>query len=455
MIPSIKRAQASFLKAFEHVKQTAFHVLVEVRVREEVGKLKKKGMGHWALGMGVKKEATVVDEGADEVSSTPPQETNSSSAPDTLTPSTPNTLPPTPDVEPDPFPPLTRHNFLKHPIFWARFLGYAIPLSFLLYVLYLNYLPFGYHKTFTINVGSPDDMNASEFYLEPSKDLSDRINETNGTANRELNGMASAIFKPNINIKDTDITIEIIGEKGISLIPPLITFNPNSTTWDYNWDFTNGVPKELINTNNQAFAYGGGTYFDGSATRVELANSSELLEDSSLTIYVEWTPTDNTSEGQQIVGHSNWELWQNKKSVSFQVGRMNNADGQVYKISYPVNDNFFNNRHSALAVYKPSSNGFIELFIDGNFAGRTYFGSETIWKDYGGKSNLSFGWSSGDYGNRPHFTGEIYRVQIVKDDILPEPTKATLIGNDKNTLNIPIIANTTTTLNQIKINVFK
>ena len=58
--------------------------------------------------------------------------------------------------------------WIKDPIFWARFLGYAIPLAFLLYVLYINFLPFGYNKTFVINVGSANDTKVGEFYLEPS-----------------------------------------------------------------------------------------------------------------------------------------------------------------------------------------------------------------------------------------------------------------------------------------------
>ncbi|MBP9864678.1 hypothetical protein KBC54_04500, partial [Patescibacteria group bacterium] len=138
--------------------------------------------------------------------------------------------------EPD-FDPITRHNFYKHPIFWARFLGYALPLSFLLYVLYLNYLPFGYHKTFTIDVGSANDTKVSEFYLEPSKDLSDRKTAPDGTTYRELNGMATAVFKPNAVLKDAEITVEVKGGEGISLIPPVIDFDPNSVKWDYNWDF--------------------------------------------------------------------------------------------------------------------------------------------------------------------------------------------------------------------------
>jgi len=101
-------------------------------------------------------------------------------------------------------------------------------------VLYINFLPFGYNKTFTINVGSPSDTKVSEFYLEPSPDLSDRKTNTDGSTYRGLNGMATAVFKPNVVLKNAKITVEVEGD-GVSLIPPYIDFDPNSVQWDKSW----------------------------------------------------------------------------------------------------------------------------------------------------------------------------------------------------------------------------
>jgi len=266
-------------------------------------------------------------------------------------------------------PKINFKKLIKSPIFWARFLGYAIPLAFLLYVLYINYLPFGYHKTFTINVGSENDTKVSEFYLEPSKDLSERKTNPDGSTYRELNGMATAVFKPNVVLNNAEITVEAEGE-GISIIPPYIDFDPNSVQWDYSWDFTKGIPSDLTNINNKAFYFDGATYFDGTA-RLELASSSDMFEDGPFTVYAEWMPIDDVGNGQQIIGHFNWELWQNKDSVSFQIGRINGSDGLILNIRYPIDKNFFNKVHNALIIYSPSLNGYIEIFIDSKSSGRT------------------------------------------------------------------------------------
>lgn len=118
-------------------------------------------------------------------------------------------------------------------------LAYGIPLTFLAYVLYINYLPFGYEKTFTIDVGAEGDTDSSQaFYLEPSPDLSERKVAEDGSTYRELNGIAYAIFNPPVVLKDAEITVSVEGE-GVSIIPPVIDFDPDDYEWDYEWDFTN------------------------------------------------------------------------------------------------------------------------------------------------------------------------------------------------------------------------
>lgn len=342
---------------------------------------------------------------------------------------------------------------LKDPIFWARFLGYAIPLSFLLYVLYINYLPFGYHKTYTINVGSANDTTVSEFYLEPSQDLSERKTNPDGTSYRELAGMATAVFKPNVVLKDAEITVEVEGE-GISLIPPYLDFDPNSVQWDKSWDFTKGVPEDLINKDKKAFLFDGATYFDGTA-RLELASSSDMFEDGAFTVYAEWLPTDDSSDGQQIVGHYNWELWQNKESVEFRVGRVNNKDGQFYNIKIPINKEFFNKNHKLLAIYSPSDiNGYIELFIDGQFKNRIHVGPDKIWKDYG-KNNLSFGWTLHNYQKNNYFKGNLYQIKIINNSISSNQSKINLKTEQNIENRLLIISDIGTKLTKLKINAIK
>ncbi|MEI7463569.1 MAG: hypothetical protein WCK03_04225 [Candidatus Taylorbacteria bacterium] len=352
--------------------------------------------------------------------------------------------------------------WLKSPIFWARFFAYAIPLAFLLYVLYQNFLPLGYDKTFIINVGSMNDTNVGEFYLEPSKDLSERKVASNGTTYRELNGSAYAVFKPKAVLKNAEITVSVIGD-GISIIPPVLNFDPSTITdWDYDWDFTKEIPKELI---GNAFIFDGATYFDGTS-RLELPNTANKFENRAFSVYVEWEPRDSENNTQQIIGHFNWELWQNKDNVYFQVGRMNDAQGPTYSIKYPIPTpaNFFNKKHTALAIYNPanstdSQNGYLELFIDGNFAGRTYFGSDTIWKDYNGTQNLSIGWTPHNNQNSPHFVGSIYKVYTVSKNVLQPQSEISLTATNNDLIYISIISTSdiststaTSTIRKIKLN---
>jgi hypothetical protein len=342
---------------------------------------------------------------------------------------------------------------IKDPIFWARFLGYAIPLAFLLYVLYINYLPFGYHKTFTINVGAPNDTKVGEFYLEPSPDLSDRKTDISGKPFRELNGMATAVFKPNVVLKNAKITVSVEGD-GVSLIPPYLDFDPNSVQWDKSWDFTKGVPKDLKNDNNKAFYFDGATYFDGTA-RLELASSSNMFESGPFTVYAEWMPINDASSSQQIVGHYNWELWQNSNSVYFQVGRMNNATGTMYSIKYPIDKTFFNQKHSMIAVYSPANtNGYIELFVDGKYAGKTYLGPDKIYNNYG-KNNLSVGWTPHNYNKSPLFKGNIYIIDIASKNIIQNKSIINLTVDSSRVLNILVTSEKITTLNRFKIDAIK
>jgi hypothetical protein len=333
--------------------------------------------------------------------------------------------------------------YFKSPVFWVRFSAYAIPLAFLFYVLYWNFLPFGYDKTFTINVGSPDDT-SGEFYLEPSKNLSERKTAPDGATYRELNGMATAVFKPKAVLKNAKITVEVIGE-GISLIPPTIDFDPNSIKWDYSWDFTKSVPRELI---GNAFYFDGAAYFDGKS-KLELPYSADMFESGPFSIYIEWTPKDDTNDFQEIVGHYNWELFQNKDKIIFQVGRMNDSSGAIYSVSYPITQDFFDKKHSALAIYNPSENGYIDLFIDGNSAGRKYFGTDKIWTDYGNQ-NLSSGKSN--HGIATYFQGNLHQINITTKNIVLNQSKIDFITKDKDEINISILSDTISVFNQIKLN---
>jgi hypothetical protein len=339
-------------------------------------------------------------------------------------------------------------------IFWTRLIGLALPLIILGYFSYINYLPFGYSKAYVINIGANDDTKISEFYLEPSRDMSERKVSSDGQPYRELNGMATAIFKPKDLLRSAKIDVEVIGD-GISLIPPQISFNPSTVDWSLTWNFAESIPESLINVKNKTYIFDRAAYFDGTA-RLELASSSNMLEYGPFTAYVEWMPTDATTDGQQIMGHFNWELWQNKKSVTMFFGRMNNKDGDFYKIELPVEPDFFNNKHTALAVYSPSlTNGYVDLYIDGKSAGRKYLGPDQIWTDYGGIENLSFGWTPHNDSKNPHFKGFIYFAGIANKNLIPLQSKIQIMAIDLDQLSIPVISANQAIFKQIKLNVTK
>lgn len=353
-------------------------------------------------------------------------------------------------------------------MFTLQFLAYAIPLGFLAYVLYINYLPFGYEKTFTIDVGAEGDTSVGEFYLEPSPDLGERKTAPDGTTYRELNGMANVIFKPNVVLKDAEITVSVEGE-GVEIIPPVIDFNPDDYEWDYEWDFTQKetafTPKVserartewkscttteaiasttatttiiaeselyLLSSSStptseickpapvpdlvgNAFWFEGSMYFDGTS-RLEMPYTANLFEEGPFTVYLEWMATNSNNDFQQIIGHYNWEIFQNSNSVSFRVGRMNKEGGISYTTVYNIdNEEYWNKPHSALITYSPNSiGGYISIQIDNNKKEYIKINQDVIWKDYG-INNLSLGMSR--HGNSSYFNGELNKIYISNEDI--------------------------------------
>ena len=305
--------------------------------------------------------------------------------------------------------------------FWLTFAAYAIPLAFLLHVLYINFLPFGYSASYTIQVGAPGDTDSSKpFYLEPSRDLSDRLTDENGKPYRTLNGTATAVFNPGVVLKNAEVTVSIEGDEGISIIPPVIDFDPDSIKWDYSWDFTQGkTPKELGLIGN-AFPFDGCMYFDGNS-RLELPNSANKFEEGSFSVYVEWEPRSSSNK-QEIIGHYNWELFQNGNTVTLQFGRMNNFQGHFYTLNYiiPEVEYFFARKHSAFFEYKPDSDtGLISLYVDNHLASAINIENNKLFPEYTINHGLSFGRSEHEKAN--YFSGCIRNAYIKNSVLIDAP----------------------------------
>jgi hypothetical protein len=169
-----------------------------------------------------------------------------------------------------------------------------------------------------------------------------------------------------------------------------------------------------------------------------LPNSFDSFESGPFMVYAEWSPDKSNDSIQQVVGHFNWELLQNSDSVQFVVGKMNDSSGAFYSVFYKVNKSFFGQKHSAIAIYNPSNDGYIELFVDGYYAGRTMLRSEYIWPAYNNLTNLSIGKSSHATGT--YFQGCVSKVLIV--DTVPNvySENAEFVMRD-DVLIIPIVGN--------------
>lgn len=132
------------------------------------------------------------------------------------------------------------------------------------------------------------------------------------------------------------------------------------------------------------------------------------------------------------------------------IGRTQNASGTLYTVDYPIqnSDTFFKEKHTAIAIYNPdpeNGNGYLELYVDGYFGGRQYFGKETIWKDYNSFRNITLGKSG--HGNATHFKGNIYNIRIRQKNFLKSYEKIYLqMEKGDETIEIPFFTQATTTL---------
>lgn len=298
-------------------------------------------------------------------------------------------------------------------------LAILIPISIIGYVLYWNFLPFGFKKTYTLTAGSLEDT-SGEIFFEPSKNISDRKSASLGGSTysyREIYGPTPIVFKPNAVLRNAKAVTSIQGDS-VTIIPSRIDINTIQSDWDYSWDFTREIPSDF---SGDAFSFDGCAYFDGT-NKIEMADSENEFENGPFSLYISWKPENKDDSSQQIIGHYNWEVFQNKDSIIFQLGRMNNKDGPFYIIKHAVKNDFFNKNHTALIVYSPSDgegkSGYIDIYVDGNFSSRTNIKQDVIWPDYGNKP-LSLGWSEHNYGKNPHFKGCVYGVKI-KDGVVIE-----------------------------------
>jgi hypothetical protein len=250
-------------------------------------------------------------------------------------------------------------------------IAFIIPLVVVGYILYMSWLPFGYEKTYHLDVSSKSYADSSKnIHIVPTGQISD-VKINGNESFRSIRGGVKVEFNPKVTVKNANVNISLEGES-LSIMPPEINFDYTTQKWDSFIELqkeANIVLKE------------GCAYFNGSE-QLKYNITPDKFDSGPFIVFVEWKPEDNTSNFQEIVGHYDWELLQYKDKVRFLAGRFNNKDGPFYDVQYAIDNRFFDHKHNAIAVYNPSEDGYIELFVDNVFTGRTYVGKDTIWEEY-------------------------------------------------------------------------
>ncbi|MEI6731924.1 MAG: hypothetical protein WCK90_04570 [archaeon] len=295
---------------------------------------------------------------------------------------------------------------------WLMVLAFAIPIAILLFFLYINFLPFGYANDYTMTVDQSGIVHSSSsrFYLEDAK--GNKITNVSALPDGTI---TTLVINPWVVLKNATVNITADGESvfiNSNLKVSDLKVN-NKTTFD----FSKGIPSSLsVGAGNPTYdATRKCVYFDGNSS-LYLANSSDKFETGPFAVYAEWTPQSNLNNSQEIIGHYNWELWQDKNKVTFQIGRVNalnqtlqNLSGKMYTVSYNVNGSFFSQTHSVLAIYNPNgTEGYIAIFIDNSLGEIVSIEDNKIWTDYNSNRPLSLGKS--EHGIAEHFTGCVNQV---------------------------------------------
>ncbi len=170
-------------------------------------------------------------------------------------------------------------------------------------------------------------------------------------------------------------------------------------------------------------------YFDGN-TRLILPDSTDRFEEGPFAVYVEWIP-EKIEDRQQLIGHLNWDLYQNENSIHSRFGRTEETNS-FHSVSYNIKEDFSNKKHNTLLLYNPT---YIALFVNGELAEITET-KETLRKDY--SRDLSMGHADHSGGTSPLFEGLICNVKFAYTELSLEYSTEMKLIISKNEIKIPI-----------------
>ncbi len=314
---------------------------------------------------------------------------------------------------------------------FLKILTYIIPILILLWILYLNYLPFGYSYKKVLDVGR-NDHRSDIVFLEGGGEKQ----KHNGETFRFIDNIAYIVYKPKVILKNPTLNLTLDGDNLYFHEKPDIDFK-----WDKKWDNQNildnfyGVVMNDKAKEKDSFKRDC-LYLDGKR-RYVLSGSVDEYNKGPFAIYLEWIP-EKGERAQQILGKYNWEIFQNEENITFQIGKTE-PEGSFFSLSYNIDSSFFNEKHSLLAIYNPGENGYIEMFVDDIFVGREYIGEEIISPTYG-ERKLTLGWSAHGDGKYPMFQGSICNLNFAYKELESKKTNKLKINiKNKQNIKIPII----------------
>lgn len=330
--------------------------------------------------------------------------------------------------------------FRKHKAGFIRFLAWTLPILFILGVLYVNFMPFGFHKEYSLVINQDGSITSSSSGIM-LQDLKGKI--ISNLSDVYTYGQVNVVVKPRAVLRNAVVNITIVNSNQSNVYLAKTDFNVSKNKWDYFWDFSKYIPDTFYG--NAKYKKNSSCAYFNASNKETLAyvDSSDMFEGDSFVVYAQWRPENSTGVNQQIIGHYNWELWQNNNSVKFMIGRLENKTGSMPSVIYSINQiTFFNRTHSAIAVYKVDSKagaGYMELYVDGNFSGRKILSNQTIWADYNGNKDLTLGWSPHSYGNNSYYTGCIYKAGF--DYTTLKYFKQDSFNSSNKLVQIPILGN--------------
>jgi hypothetical protein len=230
---------------------------------------------------------------------------------------------------------------------FLTFLSYLIPITIILLILYVNYLPFGYEDEKTIDVGSKDDT-SGVFFLEETPSLGSR-QTTGGETFRFVDGVIYAIYKPKVILKDANIEVKIKGENVYFPTPPSLDF-----LWDYDWKGENFTDFEIIAPASTYEQF------------LEGEESKEMdFEDDTFVILFNWT-----ADQEVILANGDISLIQNATNITLKV--------ENHEIIYNLPDYFLENEHSALLGF---ANKNLYFFVNEEFVEKKEIVNEKVFED--------------------------------------------------------------------------